>query len=344
MIPLNRKHFHVFFTFFYFALPVLTVYEPYGQVSPYAGETFTIGFTDGYRTDALFFQPRGLAVSRSGDLFVADSWNRAIRRITAGGQVSLYTGSPSVSGGTDGNLSSAGFSFPTGLVFDSMDNMIISDNNSLRKITPEGMVSTLPLTGNSTLEDLAVGPDGTVYFVDITNFKIRSINTTTGTVQTLAGSGKRGTTDGMGTAADFDYPTGITYNRISGKLYVTEEKTNTIRCITLAGMVTTLAGNSSATNASTDGTGTAARFNGPFRIVSNLAGDMIVSEVSVLRKVTVDGIVTTLAASFEDGPMGLALDANQNLFVTDRNSIKLVMYGKFEAFFLFRFFFWRNIY
>ena len=150
---------------------------------------------------------------------------------------------------------------------------------------------------------------------------------------TLAGTaGSSGSTDGTGSAARFNFPSGISSDT-AGNLYVADQVNNTIRKVTSAGVVTTLAG-SAGSSGSTNGTGSAARFNFPWDIAVDTAGNLFVSDQgnNTIRKVTSAGVVTTLAGSAGDSgsadgvgssarfdsPSGITVDTAGNIYVADR--------------------------
>jgi len=170
---------------------------------------------------------------------------------------------------------------------------------------------------------IAIDASGNLYVVDYYNHCIRKV-TPSGVVTTFAGNGTRGSADGLGSSAEFDFPRGIAID-VSGNLYVADN--NRIRKITPAGMVTTLAGSSEYGYA--DGTGSEAIFWEPEGIAIDTLGNLYVIEHDRIRKVTSAGVVTTLAGSswgYADGvgssaefayPRGIAIDASGNLYVTD---------------------------
>jgi sugar lactone lactonase YvrE len=218
---------------------------PGGTVSTLAGSGTAGGFAEGSGTAAKFKSPFGVAVDSAGTVYVADSSNHRIRKITPGdaGTVSTLAGSGDP-GNADGPGTAAQFYQPYGVAVDSAGTVYVADidNHRIRKITPEGEVTTLAGSGNpgyaegsgtaaqfSSPRGVAVDSAGTVYVADSLNHRIRKI-TPDGTVSTLAGS-TQGFADGTGTAAQFNNPTGVAVNS-AGTVYVADMGTNRIRKIT----------------------------------------------------------------------------------------------------------------
>jgi sugar lactone lactonase YvrE len=315
---------------------------PAGVVSTFAGGVF-YGFTNGIGAAASFCFPSGVAVDNSGNVFVADSCNNAIRKITPTGVVSTFAGSGS-SGFSDGTGTAARFYGPTGVAVDGSGNVFVADSNNyaIRKISPAGVVSTLAgdgpdgfFHGAETLpsaklpDGVAVDGSGNVFVADSGNSTIRKISSA-GMVSTLAGSGSLGFSNGTGTAASFARPSGVAVDS-SGNVFVADTYNHAIRKITPAGVVSTFAGGVSY--GFTNGTGTVASFSMPTGVAVDSSGNVFVADTgnNVIRKITPAGVVSTFAGSgtggFTNGtgtaasflwPTGVAVDNSGNVFVADK--------------------------
>lgn len=267
---------------------VIRKITPAGLVSTLAGSG-TAGSTDAQGTSASFNSPDGVAVDSAGNVYVADTTNHLIRKITPGGLVSTLAGN--VTGGyADGQGTSALFFYPRGITVDSAGNVYVADSNSnrIRAITPGGLVSTVAGSGTATFADgqgtaasfktpydIAVDSAGYLYVADTTNNRIRKI-TPGGLVSTLAGNGTSGSTDGQGTAATFNGPEGIAVDS-TRNVYVADRNGNVIRKITPGGLVSTFAGTGSATPFA-DGLATTATFKVPSGIAVQSSGTVFVAD------------------------------------------------------------------
>jgi len=216
-----------------------------GMVSTLAGSG-SAGLTDGTGTAAEFDAPSSIVVASDGTVFVADEDNDCIRKITTAGTVTTFAGS-GLGGYVNGTGTAAQFSSPFGLAITSDGTIFVADtiNNRIRKITPAGVVTTFAgsgaLGGGATdgigiaadfnfPTGIAVASDGSVYVADTGNNKIRKISAA-GEVTTLAGSGVSGYANGVGTAAQFNSPSGVTV-ATDGTVYVTDTNNHRIRKIT----------------------------------------------------------------------------------------------------------------
>lgn len=289
-------------------------------VSTFAGSVFG-GSNDGTGTAANFYQPGAIARDQSGNLYVADSGNHKIRKITPEGVVTTIAGT-GIIGDADGNGLAASFNYPYGITIDLAGNLYIADlkNNKIRKITTSGEVTTLAGSGVEGSSDgtgiaasfdsphgITVDTSGNIYVTDGKNHKIRKI-TSSGDVTTFAGSGNSGFANGTGTAASFNTPSGIVTDSY-GNLYVTDQYNNMIRKITPQAEVTTFAG--SGSTAFANGEGISAGFAYPTAISIDGSGNLYVFDAHMrIRKITSTGFVTPFAGSGLSGYVdGLAADA-----------------------------------
>lgn len=262
-----------------------------GVVSTFAGAAGSYGSTDGTASAARFRGPQGIAVDSSGTVYVADTGNSVIRKITAAGVVSTFAGAAGSNGSSDGTATAARFSDPNGVAVDGSGNVYVADtsNNTIRKITSAGVVTTLAgspgqngLTNGtgaaarfSVPFDVAADSAGNVYVCDHGNHAVRKI-TAAGVVTTLAGSGSEGSSDGTGTAASFRWPSGIAVDG-GGTVYLADTDNHLIRQITAAGVVTTVGG-TARTNGSTDGVGSSARFFNPKDVTVDGSGNLYIAD------------------------------------------------------------------
>jgi DNA-binding beta-propeller fold protein YncE len=325
---------------------------PAGVVTTLAGTAGAAGTADGTGASARFSAPIGLAINAAGTiLLVTDFSNHTIRQIViATGVVTTVAGSAGSSGGADGTGTGASFNQPYGIAIDASDNMYVSEfgTHRLRKIAPGFVVTTLSGLGQNGYANgapdvtrfnlpagLAVSADGaTVYVADSVNSAIRGV-TAAGVSSTISGSNTSGTTDGTGSVARFAIPGGIAVNPTNGLVYTTSPVSHTLRQITGRGVTTTLAGLAN-TAGSVDGTGSAALFNSPINVgVDITTGNVYVADRAnhTVRRVTPAGVVTTLAgvagnagtadgtgaAARFNGPAHVEVAPDGMLYVSDSN-------------------------
>jgi sugar lactone lactonase YvrE len=269
-----------------------------GEVTTYAGKAGEVGSVDGAVEVARFNFPRGLTSDGRGHLFVADTTNNTIRRIALDtGIVTTLAGKAGAPPDTTNGVGEvARFNFPVGLALDGQGNLFVAD---------------------------------------AFNYAVRQVVIATGEVTTLAGvpgqGGNVDRPDGTGEAARFRDVFGVAYDR-RGNLFVADRANNTIRQVVIAtGAVTTLAGSSTGSYESRDGTGVDAHFDAPQGLLYDGNGALLVADDSSIRKVEIASrAVTTVAGSsqmgIEDGTgasahfgrlRGMALDGAGNLFVAD---------------------------
>ncbi len=271
---------------------------PAGVVTTLAGLAGMSGSADGTGSAARFDSPNGVAVDDAGNLFVSDSANSTIREVTPAGVVTTLAGVAGISGTADGTNSGAQFSWPNGVAADNAGNLYVADtaNDTVRKVTPFGtnwVVTTLAGQGgvsgsaDGTNSDarfyypagLAVDGAGTLYVADFGNDTIRKVTPigSNWVVTTLAGAaGISGSADGTNGAAQFSGPNDVAVDS-AGNLFVADQSNNTIRRVTPAGVVTTVAGLAGSWG-SADGTGSAAQFNSPSGVAVDAAGGVYVTD------------------------------------------------------------------
>jgi sugar lactone lactonase YvrE len=222
------------------------------RVTPLAGDGRE-GVIDGAGPASRFSDPFGAVVDAHGNVFVAEGGaSNRIRRIGPDGVVATFAGGRA--GFADGPGAGAAFDTPSALAIDRLGNLYVADtgNNAIRKVAPDGSVSTLAGGGEPGYLDgigraarfngpvgVAVDRDGNVYVADTYNDRIRRIGRD-GAVTTVAGSGAPRGQDGAGSAAGFDTPSAIAVDR-HGVLFVADTGNDAIRRIDKDGAVSTLA-------------------------------------------------------------------------------------------------------
>lgn len=316
-------------------------------ISTLAGKATLSGTVDGTGILAQFNNPFSVAVDASGNVYVADSSSHTVRKVTAAGVVTTLAGKAGVSGSTDATGGDARFFGPSGIAVDAAGNVYVADqfNHTIRLITSAGVVNTIAgAAGINGFADgavaaarfsfpsgVAVDSFGSIYVADTNNHTIRRF-TISGFVSTLAGlAATTGTADGTGTAARFNSPSSLAVDG-PANVYVADASNNTIRKITQAGVVTTLAGGAGLAG-TLDDTGTAARFSRPSGVAVDSLANVYVADTfnSTIRKITSAGVVTTVAglggssgttdsigsAARFTQPRGIAVDTAGNLYVAD---------------------------
>jgi hypothetical protein len=328
---------------------------PAGVVTTLAGQVRSPGSANGTGSAAQFFQPWGIAVDNAGNVYVGDSWNHTIRKVTPAGVVTTLAGLAGSAGNADGTNSNARFNFPSQVAVDSGTNIYVADgDHTIRKVTPVGanwVVTTLAgRAGSSGSADgtnsdarftfpygVALDSAGNLYVADTFNSLIRKMTRegTNWVVTTAAGlAGGVGSADGTNGEARFNTPAAVAVDG-ADNVYVADTLNNLIRKMTLAGMnwvVTTLAG-TGGIHGSAEGTGLDARFLNPSAVAADSAKNVYVADQinHTIRKVTPEGVVTTLAGlagygGSTDGagngaqflnPSGVAVDSAGNVYVAD---------------------------
>ncbi len=303
------------------------------------------GYANGVGTTAKFTFPKGIVFDTDGNAFVTEG--KAIRKITPAGVVSTFAGGET-SGNADGIGTAAKFNVPFDIAIDGNNVLYVTDynNNNIRKIDPDGVVTTvswagLPLSFNRPT-GILISAAGDLYVCESGDVKITKINASGN--KTLVAGGTYGTADGIGANAQFVNPMDITLT--GGNFYVTEAASSLIRKITPEGVVTTIAGTLPigqivSTGSSDNTIGTLATFNEPRGVCSDPSGNLVIADAANnrIRMVGADSYsVTTLfgsSAGYVDGPIdsarftdprGVAFDANGNFYIVDtgNNAIRKI--------------------
>ncbi len=277
-----------------------------------AGSPGTYGSADGTNKDARFNYPNGIALDSSDNLYVSDSGNCTIRKITLLGTnwiVTTIAGAPGQRGSADGTNSAARFAFQDGIAGDAAGNLYVADyvNSTIRKLTPVGTnwaVSTLAgLAGATGRLDgtnnaarfngpigVAIDPQGNVAVAESYNMDVRRLapEGANWVVSTLAGRFP-GSDDGTNLAAQFLSPYDIAADK-SGSFFVADADNYTIREVSPAGTnwaVSTIAGLARA-RGSVDGTNSTARFGRPTSLAVGPEGEVFVTDggSNTVRKLT----------------------------------------------------------
>jgi hypothetical protein len=284
---------------------------PSGVVMTFAGKPDVRGHADGIGSAASFVFPIGIATDRAANVYVTDKVCNTIRRISPTGAVSTVAGTAGVAGHADGIGGSASFLGPVGIATDSAGNIYVADtgNNTIRKVTPTGAVTTIAGLAGETGESDGIGgaarftapysiatdSAGNIFVAEMSSHILRKI-TSEGVVTTIAGrAGETGHADGIGANATLYAPHGVATDK-AGNVFVADFGNDTIRKVTPAGVVTTIAG-LAGESVEYDGVGGAARFSEPVAVATDSTGNVLVLEADNIREVAPSGVVTTIAGA-----------------------------------------------
>ena len=291
--------------------------SPSGEVTTLAGEAGISGHSDGLGIAAHFFSPTAITRAPNGDLFVADTANHLIRRITPDGLVSSFAGNAGTAGSSDGGPDVARFYSPKALTIDNEGTLYLadSDNCLIRKISPEGNVTTLAgqvrfsdnIDGIGTAasfydpQGIVVDAAHNVYVADPSSGTIRRIAASDNMVTTLAGDINAtgvGRIDGIGTATLFNEPRGLALTT-DGALLVADSGNHALRKVTPDAVVSTFAVTPPAEYGAIDAAGTSARFRSPFGLTADGNGNLYIADTGnrTIRRISPSGEVTTIAGT-----------------------------------------------
>ncbi len=277
--------------------------NPAGIITTLAGNGTNGFFGDGgAATAAELANPSGVAVDRSGNVYIADKANQRIRMVNTSGVISTIGGN-----GTPGYTGD------------------------------ETAATTAEIDSPS---DIAVDAGGNILIADYTNQVIRQINTV-GIITTIAGNNTAGYSGdgGAATAAALNNPAGVCTDA-SGNIYVACAGNNVIRMINSAGIISTFAGNTTPAYSGDGGAATAASINYPKGMTVDRSGNFYFADQnnSVIRKINTSGIITTVAGTNVAGfsgdcgaataaklnfPAAVAVDTSGNLFIADNLNMRI---------------------
>lgn len=300
------------------------------NVNTYAGDgygaTSSGGFSGdgGQATAAELYNPMGVAVDASGNIYISDDLNERIRRVTPLGIITTVAGNgtPGFSG-DGGPATNAELSEPAGLWVDASGNLYIIDYfiDAIRKVNTSGIITTvagIPLTngysgdgGQATAaelnepEDIAFDNTGNFYITDWGNNRIRKVNTS-GIISTVAGNGVSGFSGDGGPATDAELtPAGVCLD-VSNNLYITDEAGNRVRKVSSSGIISTIAGNGLTGFSGDGGPATDAEFYYFGVITIDANNNLYVSDINNtrIRKISTSGIISTIAGNGLNGFSG----------------------------------------
>jgi uncharacterized protein (TIGR03437 family) len=333
-----------------------------GAISTYAG-TGTPGFAGdhGPAAAAQFRNPTGLAIDAADNLYVADTDNNVIRKISRDGTITTVAGNTQRGYGGDGAPATDAFlNAPEGMAVDAAGNLFIADtfNHRVRKVTPDGNIGTFAGNGypgfsgdnnpaaGTTLQlptDVAVDRQGRVYIADLGSSRIRMVSD--GLMTTVAGSssGIQPLDGEAATSVRLSGPTGVAVDA-AGNLYIAEGSIGSgsgldagdfkIWKVSVAGAIFTLAGTGVRSFSGDTGPAALAQLDTPTGMAMDAAGNLYLADTANnrVRRISPDGTIVTVAGNGNAGfagdgrsataallnhPMGLALDTDGTLYIAD---------------------------
>jgi len=333
-------------------------FNPQQIIGTLAGNGLTGNTGDGGAAiGARLFFPTGIAADATGNLYVADSANNRVRKITPAGVILPFAGNGMLgSSGDGGQATEATFNQPQSVTVDSTGNVYISDtgNHRVRKVAPSGIITTVAGTGadgfsgdggpatqaNLNLPfQVAVDSAGNLYIADASNRRVRKVTVNTGVITTIAGDGRVGTggDGGAATQAQFLLPYGVTVDR-NGVIFILDAFDGKVRRVGTNGIINNYAGTGNFGYRGDGGPATGADIDPQSFITTDADGNLYIADLfnHVIRKVTATtGIITTVAGIGVGGfsgdgaapanaqlsfPNDVAFDSAGNMYIADLNN------------------------
>ncbi len=278
-----------------------------GIITTVAGNgTATYAGDGGMATNASLYLPYGVAFDKFGNLYIADYYNNRIRKVATNGIITTVAGKGAIAYSGDGGVATnASLHSPSGVAFDASGNLYIADtsNNRIRKVATSGIITTVAGNGTATYagdggaatnaslrlsSGVAFDASGNLYIADRINNRIRKVDTN-GIITTVAGNGTAtyAGDGGAATNASLYYPSGVAFDA-SGNLYIADYNNNRIRKVDTNGIITTVAGNGTATYVGDGGVATNASLYNPWGVAFDNSGNMFVADTSNNRIREVD--------------------------------------------------------
>jgi uncharacterized repeat protein (TIGR01451 family) len=331
------------------APPAFTIFTLAGSGSPgYTGD-------GGKAIGAKLYNPQGVAVDGSGNVYIADLNNFAVRKVSPAGIITTVAGNGMQGySGDEGFATAAELSWTSGVAVDGSGNLYIADqyNNAVRKVSPAGIITTVAGNGTqgfsgdagrATSAELnlpcgvAVDGAGNLYIADQGNNRIRKVSAA-GIITTVAGNGTAGYTGDniAASSAELNNPTAVAVDA-AGNVYIADDFNERIREVSTQGVISTVAG-TGAKGYSGDGlAATAAQLNGPVGIAVDGLGNLYIADLGNdrIREVSLTGTIATIAGNGTGGysgdgvpatdaelywPWGVALDATGDVYIADTNN------------------------
>ena len=268
-----------------------------GTITTVAGNG-TGGFAGdkGSATSAELLTPQGVAVDSSGNIYIADTGNHVVRKVS-GGTITTVAGTNVAGYGGDGaGATGALLTNPSAVAIDAAGNLYIADtsNNAIRKVTKDGTITTIVGTGRadfsgdggpasaavlSNPEGVAVDAAGNIYIADTGNRRIRKISVIDGTINTVAGTGALAFSGdgGLATKAALANPDGVAVDA-AGNIYIADSFNNRVRVVLPNGTITTIAGTRTAGYSGDGGLATNAQLRTPSSIAVGSSGKIYVAD------------------------------------------------------------------